>query len=306
MEDLILALDAVDTFNDAGNFYKESFKGKNLDAAIALIATGLQTSLKTNINNAAHNLINDDKHCYIASNVGSIINAAATVIPEGIDSLCLIQDSNTASNKIAINGIHYWELKTSNKNNYAIYNNSGSIRTGNVTIQGIYNKYSDINNSLMSSYMGIDKIPLGKCMELLGKYLAGEDQSIDTFIQIINGLCGAKYIDGEYILNTVDEDQLNFALATQYFTATTLAPTELNKDPICLVFPYKIKDYVASYNNIKNTFFPIFAEATVDANTINIKLREIVVGNKTRDEIIELIKWLAPLGYNINIQDWTI
>ena len=306
MEDPILALNAVDTFNDAGNFYKESFKDKNLDAAIALVATGLQTSLKANIDNTAHNLSNDEQHCYIASNVDTSVNATSTTIPEGIDSLYIIQDSNTQYNKIAINGIHYWELKTSNKNNYSIYNNSGAIGTGNATIQGVYNKYSTINNSLMSSYMGIDKIPLGKCMELLGKYLAGEDQSIDTFMQIINGLCGAKYIDGEYILNTVDESALSIASILQYFTVMTLASTELSKNPICLVFPYKIKDYVASYTNIKNTFFPIFAEATVDNDNINIKLREIITGNKTRDEIIELIKWLAPLGYNINIQDWTI
>ena len=305
MEDPILALNAVDTFNDAGNFYKESFKAKNLDAAIALVATGLQTGLKTNINNTAHNLSNDDKHSYIASNIDSVINAAATIIPEGIDSLCLIQDSNTEFNKVAINGIHYWELKTASKNSYTIYNNSAAIRTGNATIQGIYNKYSTINNSLMSSYMGIDKIPLGKCMELSGKYLAGEDQSIETFIQIINGLCGAKYIEGEYTLDTVDESNLAFRV-NQAFTAMTLASTALNKEPICMVFPYKIKDYVASYTKIKNTFFPIFAEATVDNDIINIKLREIVAGNKTRDEIIELIKWLAPLGYSINIQDWTI
>ena len=305
MEDPILALNAVDTFNDAGNFYKESFKGKNVDNAIALVATGLQTSLKINIDNVAHNLSNDDKHYYLASNVDLSTNANSTIIPEGIHSSCLLQDSKSQSNNVAINGIHYWELKKENEKAYSIYNNSGSIGTGHATIQGFYNKYSDIANSLMSSYMGVDKIPLGKCMELLGKYLAGEDQSIATFMQIINGLCGAKFVEGNYILSKVDEDSLAFS-PVQYYTAMTLAPVDLNKPPICLVFDDSIKSYVTLNEAINDTFFPIFAEATVSGNTLNIKLRDIVVGNKTRDEIIELIKWLAPLGYNINIQDWTI
>lgn len=305
MEDPILALNAVDTFNDAGNFYKESFKGKNVDNAIALVATGLQTSLKTNIDNVAHNLSNDDKHYYLASNVDFSTNANSTIIPEGIHSSCLLQDSNSLANNVAINGIHYWELKKGDGKAYSIYNNSGSIGTGHATIQGFYNKYSDIVNSLMSSYMGVDKIPLGKCMELLGKYLAGEDQSIAIFMQIINGLCGAKFVEGNYILSKVDEDALDFT-PIQYYTAMTLAPVGLNKPPICLVFDDSIKRYVTLNESINDTFFPIFAEATVSGNTLNIKLRDIVVGNKTRDEIIELIKWLAPLGYNINIQDWTI
>lgn len=305
MEDPILALNAVDTFNDAGNFYKESFKGKNIDNAIALVATGLQTSLKTNIDNVAHNLSNDDKHYYLASNVDLSTNANSTIIPEGIHSSCLLQDSAKRSDNIAINGIHYWELKKENEKAYSIYNNSGAIGSGYATIQGFYNKYSDIANSLMSSYMGVDKIPLGKCMELLGKYLSGEDQSIATFMQIINGLCGAKFVDGNYTLAEVDGDSINFS-PIQYYTAMTLAPIDLNNPPICLVFDDSIKSYVTLNEAINDTFFPIFAEATVSGNTLNIKLRDIVVGNKTRDEIIELIKWLAPLGYNINIQDWTI
>lgn len=304
MEDPILALNAVDTFNDAGNFYRESFKGKNIDAAIALVATGLQTSLKTNIDNVAHNLSNDAKHYYLASNVDFSTNANSTIIPEGIHSSCLLQDSAKRSDNIAINGIHYWELKKENEKAYSIYNNSGAIGSGYATIQGFYNKYSDIANSLMSSYMGVDKIPLGKCMELLGKYLAGEDQSIATFMQIINGLCGAKFVDGNYTLAEVDGDSINFS-PIQYYTAMTLAPIDLNNPPICLVFEDNIKNYVTANTDIKDTFFPIFAESTISGDTLNIKLREIVVGNKTRDEIIELIKWLAPLGYNINIQDWT-
>lgn len=335
MNETNFASDVTKTFTDAGSFYIDNFKGKNREQAKTFVAAGLSTSLENDIKNVVYNLKADADFNYECSNYTFsftekdisyfILNDKKAMrvkanLPILITDISVEVEDNKALELVP--GFHFYQEKDNNASSQTygqfisivimepeVWNRFIHKKEIRFVIQGRYNQYATIKNSLISFLLGIGSIPVGEGVNFTANYLAGDNQSLLNFENVLNALYENVYLkQANYkIFSKRNDIDANIGVIV-------LNKLDLNTSKVLesktFTFNRSLKDDYISSTDIYNDSF-LIKKFNVGAHTPNTADRprgmSLYIDNTTTDdliklkEIVQVAKQLLPIGYQLNI-----
>lgn len=337
MNETNFASDVTKTFTDAGSFYIDNFKGKNREQAKTFVAAGLSTSLENNLKNVVHNLKSDADFNYECSNYTFsftekeisyfILNDKKAMrikanLPILITDISVEVEGNKAIELVP--GFHFYQEKDNNTSSQTygqfisivimepeVWDKFVHKKEIRFIIQGRYNQYAIIKNSLMSSLLGVGLIPVGDGINFIADYLVGDNQSVLNFENVLNALYENVYLkQANYKIYSKRND------IDSNISIVILRKLDLNTSKVLgskiFTFNRSLKnDYITPY--IYNDSF-LIKKFRVEVRTPNTADRPrdmfLSIDNNDTDnltqlkEIAQVAKQLLPIGYQLNIA-WT-
>ena len=335
MNETNFASDVTKTFTDTGSFYIDNFKGKNREQAKTFVAAGLSTSLENNLKNVVHNLKSDADFNYECSNYTFsftekeisyfLLNDKKAMrikanLPILITDISVEVEDNKAIELVP--GFHFYQEKD-NSTSSQTYGQFISIvimepevwdkfvhkKEIRFIIQGRYNQYAIIKNSLMSSLLGVGLIPVGDGVNFIADYLVGDNQSVLNFENVLNALYENVYLKQANYKIFSKRNDINSNIGIIILNKLDLNTSKVLESKTFTFNRSLNSDYIIStavYNDsflIKKFSAGVYTPNTADRpRGMSLRIDNTDTDNLIQlKEIVQVAKQLLPIGYQLNI-----